>query len=108
MLGESTGDNADDAGVPAAASQHESGHSQRVPSFLGQFVGSFVDAALEGFALVVQVVNVLGQRLSAFARVGGEQFESKLGLAKAAGGVEAGADCEADVFAVEFALLVEA
>ena len=101
VFGESAGDDADDAGVPAAAGQHEGWRGQRVADFLGQFVGGFVDAALERLPLFVEAVNELGQLR---ARSG----DSVVSSSRASGAwpsrpaaLRRGADREADVFAVE-------
>ena len=108
VLGEPAGDDADDAGVPAAAGEHQGGRRQRVADFVGQFVGGLVDAAFERLPLFVEAVDELGQLLGALGGFGGEQFEGERGLAQAAGGVEPRADREAEVFAVELLFLVEA
>ncbi len=107
VLGESSGDDPDDAWVPTTAGENEGRRLVGVAGFESQFVGCFVDAPFERFALVVEIVDKLCQRERAFGGIGDEKFQSKLGLAQAAGGVEARADGEADVFAIELGFLIE-
>jgi hypothetical protein len=107
FFGEPAGDEADHAGVPAAAAEDEGRHAASLAQVARLAVGRTMHAALQGLPLLVEAVDKLGELARTLGQIGDEQLQSKRGLTKAAGGVEPRGNRISNVLACNFRLLVQ-
>ena len=67
LLGQPAGDEADHAGVPAAAGQHQRRIALGIELLLDLLGGRQLNAPLQAFAAAVELVDVLGELLGPLA-----------------------------------------
>src|SRR5206468_11921828 len=75
FFGESPGDQANYTGVPAAAGQDQRRITFGIELFFDLLRRREVDAAFQALTTAVELVNVFGKLLGAFARVSREQLD---------------------------------
>src|SRR5262245_50444922 len=92
---------ADHAHVPAAARQYERRITVRIELLFDLLRRRQTDAPLQTLAAAVELVNVLGQLLGSLARIGREQFDGQLRLAKTAGSIQTRGQAKSKVLAAQ-------
>ena len=99
---EAGGDDADDAWVPAFRGDDESCGVVFGGEAVGEFLGFVLDAVFDVLTFAVLAVEGGGQGGGAGWVGAEEEVEGSVGAVESAGGVEAGAEAEAEVHAVEW------
>ncbi len=98
FIGQPTGHDPDDTGMPAVVGQDEGRAVAGVDGVQRLLSGGLVDTPLQALAALVQFSQVFGQRAGSALVLGDQQFCGQASLAQPPGGVQAWCEREGDVF----------
>ena len=90
--------NSNDSQMPIRIGEDQCGFVLRLMIVFDDFLGRLEDFPIQGIAVFIELIDVLGKRLSSLLRFTGQQFDSKLRLTKSSRSVEPRAQGKPDVF----------